>query len=221
MMLLRLSTLATGRTGVRPEVAQIYAAMLSAGLTPVVYEYGSLGCSGDLAPLAHVALAAIGEGTVRTADGELLPSAEALARHGIELVVLAEKEGLALINGTDGMLGMLVLALRDLDALLKLADVTASMSVEGQLGSTRVFAEDLHAMRPHPGQAAAAEHAACARRIADRGQPQRTGLLAGPGRVLAALRTPGRGRGARHRRACPHRRRPRIGKCGGQSRRHP
>src|SRR6266581_3352844 len=66
MMLLRLSTLATGRTGVRPEVAQTYAAMLSAGLTPVVYEYGSLGCSGDLAPLAHVALAAIGEGSVRT-----------------------------------------------------------------------------------------------------------------------------------------------------------
>ena len=156
MMLLRLSTLATGRTGVRPEVAQTYAAMLSAGLTPVVYEYGSLGCSGDLAPLAHVALAAIGDGSVRTADGELLPSAEALARHGIEPVVLAEKEGLALINGTDGMLGMLVLALRDLDRLLKLADVAASMSVEGQLGSDRVFAEDLHAMRPHPGQAAAA-----------------------------------------------------------------
>ena len=156
MMLLRLSTLATGRTGVRPEVAQTYAAMLSAGLTPVVYEYGSLGCSGDLAPLAHVALAAIGEGSVRTEEGELLPSAEALARHGIEPVVLAEKEGLALINGTDGMLGMLVLALRDLDRLLKLADVAASMSVEGQLGSDRVFAEDLHAMRPHPGQAAAA-----------------------------------------------------------------
>ena len=135
MMLLRLSTLATGRTGVRPEVAQTYAAMLSAGLTPVVYEYGSLGCSGDLAPLAHVALSAIGEGSVRTADGELLPSADALARHGIEPVVLAEKEGLALINGTDGMLGMLVLALRDLDALLKLADVAAAMSVEGLLGT--------------------------------------------------------------------------------------
>src|SRR3954465_8000050 len=156
MMLLRLSTLATGRTGVRPEVAQTYAAMLSAGLTPVVYEYGSLGCSGDLAPLAHVALTAIGEGSVRTDAGELPPSADALARHGIEPVVLAEKEGLALINGTDGMLGMLVLALRDLDRLLKLADVAAAMSVEGLLGTTRVFAEDLHALRPHPGQAAAA-----------------------------------------------------------------
>jgi histidine ammonia-lyase len=86
----------------------------------------------------------------------LLPAAEALARYGVEPVVLAEKEGLALINGTDGMLGMLVLALRDLDGLLKLADVAAAMSVEGLLGTGRVFAEDLHAMRPHPGQAAAA-----------------------------------------------------------------
>ena len=155
-MLLRLSTLATGRTGVRPEVAQAYAGMLSAGLTPLVYEYGSLGCSGDLAPLAHIALAVIGEGPVRTADGELLPSADALARHGLTPVVLAEKEGLALINGTDGMLGMLILALRDLDSLLKLADVAAAMSVEGLLGSDRVFAADLQALRPHPGQAAAA-----------------------------------------------------------------
>ncbi len=155
-MLLRLSTLATGRTGVRPEIAQAYAGMLSAGLTPVVYEYGSLGCSGDLAPLAHVALAVIGEGPVRTADGELLPSADALARHGLTPVVLAEKEGLALINGTDGMLGMLILALRDLDALLKLADIAAAMSVEGLLGTDRVFAADLQALRPHPGQAVAA-----------------------------------------------------------------
>ncbi|MEV6069935.1 histidine ammonia-lyase [Nocardia sp. NPDC052001] len=156
LMLLRLSTLATGRTGVRPEVARTYAAMLSAGLTPVVYEYGSLGCSGDLAPLSHCALAAMGEGQVRTADGELLPAAMALAQAGIEPVVLAEKEGLALINGTDGMLGMLVLALDDLDALLRLADIAAAMSVEGQLGTDRVFAADLQALRPHPGQATAA-----------------------------------------------------------------
>ncbi|MFF2552799.1 histidine ammonia-lyase [Nocardia sp. NPDC058058] len=156
LMLLRLSTLATGRTGVRPEVARTYAAMLSAGLTPVVYEYGSLGCSGDLAPLSHCALAAMGEGHVRTADGELLPAAMALAQAGIEPVVLAEKEGLALINGTDGMLGMLVLALDDLDALLRLADIAAAMSVEGQLGTDRVFAADLQALRPHPGQAVAA-----------------------------------------------------------------
>ena len=114
LMLLRLSTLATGRTGVRPVVADAYAAMLSAGITPVVHEYGSLGCSGDLAPLAHCALALMGEGPVRDAAGALRDAADALREAGIEPVVLREKEGLALINGTDGMLGMLVLAIADL-----------------------------------------------------------------------------------------------------------
>ncbi|GEM34224.1 histidine ammonia-lyase [Nocardia neocaledoniensis NBRC 108232] len=156
LMLLRLSTLATGRTGVRPVVAETYAALLSAGITPVVYEYGSLGCSGDLAPLAHVALAVLGEGTVRDADGELMPAAQALAAAGITPVELEEKEGLALINGTDGMLGMLVLACHDLRALLRLADITAAMSVEGLLGTDKVFAADLQALRPQPGQAVAA-----------------------------------------------------------------
>ena len=155
-MLLRLSTLATGRTGVRPEVVQAYAGLITEGITPVVYEYGSLGCSGDLAPLSHVALALIGEGHVRTRNGDIAPAAEALAAHGLHPVVLAEKEGLALINGTDGMLGQLVLALTDIDALLRLADVAAAMSVEGLLGTERVFAADLQALRPHPGQAAAA-----------------------------------------------------------------
>jgi histidine ammonia-lyase len=155
LALLRLSTLATGRTGVKVETAQAYAGLLNAGLTPVVHEYGSLGCSGDLAPLSHVALAVMGEGTVRDRDGNLLDAGEALAAHGLQPVVLAEKEGLALINGTDGMLGMLVLALADLDRLLKTADI-AAMSVEGQLGTDRVFAADLQALRPHPGQAAAA-----------------------------------------------------------------
>ncbi|MGW4099159.1 histidine ammonia-lyase [Mycobacterium sp. NPDC004974] len=156
LMLLRLSTLATGRTGVRPVVVQAYAGLLSAGITPVVYEYGSLGCSGDLAPLAHVALALIGEGQVRTRDGELKSAAEALSEHGLQPVVLAEKEGLALINGTDGMLGQLVLALHELDSLLRLADIAAAMSVEGLLGTERVFAADLQELRPHPGQGLAA-----------------------------------------------------------------
>ena len=156
LALLRLSTLATGRTGVRVEVAQAYAGLLNAGLTPVVYEYGSLGCSGDLAPLAHVALAVMGEGPVRDRDGRLRDAGEALADHGLTPVVLAEKEGLALINGTDGMLGMLVLALADLGRLLRTADIAAAMSVEGQLGTDRVFADDLQALRPHPGQRDAA-----------------------------------------------------------------
>ncbi|MGW2340444.1 histidine ammonia-lyase [Streptomyces sp. NPDC001661] len=152
LMLLRLSTLATGRTGVRTETAEAYAALLNADITPVVHEYGSLGCSGDLAPLAHCALAVMGEGVVRTADGEKKPAGEALAAAGITPVVLEEKEGLALINGTDGMLGMLVLAAHDLRRLLSTADIAAAMSVEGQLGTDAVFAADLQAMRPHPGQ---------------------------------------------------------------------
>ncbi len=156
MMLLRLSTLATGRTGIRPETASTLAALLDAGITPVVPEYGSLGCSGDLAPLAHVALALLGEGSVRDAGGALLPGGEALRAVGIAPVELAEKEGLALINGTDGMLGQLLLAAHDLDLLLRSADVAASMSVEALLGTDRVFAADLAALRPQPGQAVAA-----------------------------------------------------------------
>ena len=156
LMLLRLSTLATGRTGVRPSTALAYAAMLDRGITPVVHEYGSLGCSGDLAPLAHVALALMGEGEVRDADGVRRSAAEALAAAGLAPVELAEKEGLALINGTDGMLGMLVLALHDLRLLLTTADLAAALSVEALLGTAAVFAADLQALRPHPGQAASA-----------------------------------------------------------------
>ena len=155
-MLLRLSTLATGRTGVRRAVVEQYAALLNAGITPVIGEYGSLGCSGDLAPLAHIALAAMGEGEVRDLHGTLMSGAEALAAAGLEPVVLQEKEGLALINGTDGMLAMLSLAIADLRELLTTADLTAAMSVEGLAGTDRVFAADLQALRPHPGQARSA-----------------------------------------------------------------
>ncbi|MGO4257676.1 histidine ammonia-lyase [Marmoricola sp. RAF53] len=156
LMLLRLSTLATGHTGVRRETAELIAALLSNGITPVVHEYGSLGCSGDLAPLSHCALALMGEGQVRDAAGTLMPAADALAAAGLRPVELVAKEGLALINGTDGMLGMLVLALTDLEMLLRTADIAAAMSVEGQLGTDRVFAPELQAIRPHPGQAASA-----------------------------------------------------------------
>jgi histidine ammonia-lyase len=156
MLLLRLSTLATGRTGVRLGTVRSYAEMLSAGISPVVAEYGSLGCSGDLAPLAACALALTGEGTVRDAHGAVCSAGEALAAAGIEPVVLREKEGLALINGTDGMLGMLLLACHDLEVLLRTADVAAAMSVEALLGTDAVFAPDLQALRPHPGQAASA-----------------------------------------------------------------
>jgi histidine ammonia-lyase len=156
LMLLRLSTLATGRTGVRVETAQTLAALLDRGITPVVHEYGSLGCSGDLAPLSHVALALMGEGVARDVEGNLAPSGDLLARHGIVPITLHEKEGLALINGTDGMLGQLVLACADLDLLLRTADIAAAMSVEAMLGTAAVFADDLQRLRPQPGQAVSA-----------------------------------------------------------------
>ncbi|MGP6172217.1 histidine ammonia-lyase [Microbacterium sp. A196] len=157
LQLLRLQTLASGRTGVRPVVVETYAAMLNAAITPIVREYGSLGCSGDLAPLAHIALAAMGESDVRV-DGASIAASEALAGAGIEPLVLEEKEGLALINGTDGMLGMLLLALHDLEILLTTADLAAAMSVESQLGTDAVFAADLMALRPQDGQAVSAAH---------------------------------------------------------------
>ncbi|MDN5893483.1 MAG: histidine ammonia-lyase [Nocardioides sp.] len=156
LMLLRLSTLATGHTGVRLETAQLLADLLTHGITPVVREYGSLGCSGDLAPLSHCALALMGEGEVRDAAGTLMPADEALAAAGLTPVELEAKEGLALINGTDGMLAMLVMAISDLRMLLRTADIAAAMSVEGQLGTDRVFAPELQAIRPHPGQALSA-----------------------------------------------------------------
>jgi histidine ammonia-lyase len=156
LMLLRISTLATGRTGIREETLTTYVRVLNAGIAPVVREYGSLGCSGDLAPLAHCALALLGEGEVRDGRGERMPASDALAAAGIPPVELEEKEGLALINGTDGMLGMLCLAIADLRELLVVADVAAAMSVEGLLGTDDVFAADLHALRPQPGQAVSA-----------------------------------------------------------------
>ncbi|MEI7778722.1 MAG: histidine ammonia-lyase [Actinomycetes bacterium] len=157
LMFLRLKTLASGRTGVRPVVVETIAAMLNAGITPVVHEFGSLGCSGDLAPLAHAALVLMGEGLAFDAADQIQSGAEVLAAAGIEPVVLEAKEGLALINGTDGMLGMLLMAGADLVELSKIADITAAMSVEGLLGTDRVFQPELHApLRPHQGQAASA-----------------------------------------------------------------
>ncbi len=156
LMFLRLKTVCSGHTGVRPEVAQTMADVLNAGITPVVHEYGSLGCSGDLAPLSHCALTLMGEGDAEGPDGVVRPAGELLAEHGIQPVELREKEGLALLNGTDGMLGMLIMALADLDMLYKSADVTAALSMEALLGTDRVLAPELHAIRPHPGQGASA-----------------------------------------------------------------
>jgi histidine ammonia-lyase len=154
LMTLRLKTLCSGHTGVRPVVVETMAAILNAGITPAVYEFGSLGCSGDLAPLAHCALVLMGEGEVVGSDGRISPAADVLKAAGIEPVELREKEGLALINGTDGMLGMLIMAIADLTMLCDSVDVTAAMSVEALLGTDKVFLPELHEpLRPHPGQA--------------------------------------------------------------------
>lgn len=156
LMFLRLKTLASGHTGVRPLVVATMAEILNAGITPVVHEYGSLGCSGDLAPLSHCALTLMGEGEAEGPDGVVRPAGELLAEHGIAPVELREKEGLALLNGTDGMLGMLIMACADLARLFTTADITAALSLEALLGTDKVLAPELHAIRPHPGQAASA-----------------------------------------------------------------
>ncbi len=159
LMFLRAKTLASGRTGVRPLVVQTMVDVLNAGITPVVREFGSLGCSGDLAPLSHCALVLMGEGEAAGPDGVVRPVPELLAEAGITPIELAEKEGLALVNGTDGMLGMLLMAIADLQLLLTTADITAALSVEGLLGTDQVFLPELHMeLRPHPGQAASAEN---------------------------------------------------------------
>ena len=158
MMSLRLATICRGYSGVKPETAQVYAAILNSGLTPVVREYGSLGCSGDLAPLSSCALVAMGEGEVIDLTGAIVPTKDALSKVGVKPVELSSKEGLALINGTDGMLGQLVMAISDIRALLKCLDIAAAMSVEALMGTDRVFQEHLHAIRPQIGQQASAKN---------------------------------------------------------------
>ena len=156
MILLRARSLAMGFSGARAVVVDTMLALLNADVTPVVREHGSLGASGDLAPLASAALVLLGEGEARRSDGALVGGATALAEAGVAPLVLRAKEGLALINGTDGMLGMVVLALADLDVLLRVADIAGAMSTEALLGTDRAFAEDLVAMRPQVGQAVSA-----------------------------------------------------------------
>ncbi|HEX8627579.1 MAG TPA: histidine ammonia-lyase [Catenuloplanes sp.] len=156
MMLLRARSLALGHSGVRPALAQGLVDLLNAGITPWVPEHGSLGASGDLAPLAHCALVLLGEGWVVGGDGTRQDAAPALLAAGLPALDLAAKEGLALINGTDGMLGMLLLAVEDAGHLFTMADVTAALAIEAMLGSERPFRPELHAIRPHPGQAVSA-----------------------------------------------------------------
>src|SRR2546427_11728556 len=159
-MLLRARTLSMGLSGVRPVVAEALIAALNARVTPMVPRHGSVGCSGDLAPLAHIALALVGEGEVVNVDGTGRPAAWALRAAKLKPLKLETKEGLSLINGTDGMLGMLTLACRDAELCFRVADITAAMSAEALMGTDRPLQPHLHEIRPHPGQLASAAHLA-------------------------------------------------------------
>ncbi len=156
MALLRARTLASGRTGARPAVVEALAALLNAGVRVVVPEHGSLGASGDLAPMAHVGAVLIGDGWALDAGGEVVGGAAALAAAGLRPLELEVKDGLSLLNATEGMLTMLLLAVVDLGVLADTADVVAALSVEALLGTDRPFAQELQELRPHPGQAASA-----------------------------------------------------------------
>ena len=157
MLLLRANVLASGFSGARPVVIDTLIAMLEKGVTPVIPEKGSVGASGDLAPLAHLALAAIGEGEAFY-DGERLPSAVALEHAGIAPLQLEVKEGLALLNGTQAMGAVGGLALHRAHRLVRLADVAGAMTLEALRGTPVAFDERIHEARPHPGQIAVAAH---------------------------------------------------------------
>jgi histidine ammonia-lyase len=156
MLLLRAHVLALGHSGVRPEVIDLMVEMLNQDVIPAVPQQGSLGASGDLAPLANLALPLIGHGSVLTPEGGVEPAVVALRRAGLEPLTLVAKEGLALVNGTQGMLAVGVLAAARAASLARTADVVAAMTIEAALGTDAAFDERLQRLRPHPGQTASA-----------------------------------------------------------------
>lgn len=155
MLCIRINTLLRGHSGIRVQTLQALAAMLNAGIVPVVPQLGSVGASGDLAPLSHLAIVLLGGGEAFV-DGQRMPGADALRRRGLAPVALSYKEGLALNNGTAQMLAMGVLALDAMEYLLRVADVAAAMTIDAFAGRLGAFEADVHALRPHPGQVACA-----------------------------------------------------------------
>jgi|CZKC01.1.fsa_nt_gi histidine ammonia-lyase len=150
MTLLRANTLAKGFSGVRPVIVETLCEMLNRGVHPVIPSQGSVGASGDLAPLAHLAAVVIGEGHA-IYDGEQLPGAEAMKRAGIAPLTLEAKEGLSLLNGTQGMLALISLALRDAHVLCDTADIAAALALDALRGSPAAFDPRIISARPHPG----------------------------------------------------------------------
>ena len=179
MMLIRANVLAKGFSGIRPVVAERLCDLLNRGVTPVVPSRGSVGASGDLAPLAHIALVLIGEGEAEV-DGARLPGGEALARAGLEPLTLASKEGISLVNGTQAMLAVGCLQLAASEILADTADLVCAMTLDALRGTPRAFDPRIHQTRPFPGQQVSASrlarlleaseirasHAAC-RRVQD------------------------------------------------------
>jgi histidine ammonia-lyase len=157
MLLLRANVLAKGFSGCRPEAVELLIALLNSGVTPVIPEKGSVGASGDLAPLAHLALVVIGEGEAWFA-GERISGADALRRAGLRPLTLDAKEGLALLNGTQAMTAVGALAVARGQRLARLADVAGAMSLEALMGTPAAFDPRIHQARPHEGQIAAARH---------------------------------------------------------------
>ncbi len=155
MMLIRANVLAKGLSGIRPVVAERLCQMLNHGVTPVVPSRGSVGASGDLAPLAHMALVLIGEGEAEL-EGVRMAGGEALGRAGIEPITLASKEGISLVNGTQAMLAVGCLELVAADRLANAADVVCAMTTDAQRGTPRAFHDAIQRARPHPGQARSA-----------------------------------------------------------------
>ncbi len=196
MLLLRANTLALGHSGCRPLLVDRICEFLALGIHPVVPEQGSVGASGDLAPLAHLALPLIGRGQVEL-NGQVLPALIALRETGLEPLTLGPKEGLALLNGTQLMSALGALLLADADRLIRTASVAAAMSLEALLGTEVAYAAPYQLARPHPGQVAVAgqlRHLLRGSGLQTRAPRVRT---QGPGPVLAALRATGPRRGAR------------------------
>src|SRR5690242_21039566 len=151
MMLIRANVLAKGFSGIRPVVAERLCQMLERGVTPVVPSQGSVGASGDLAPLAHTALVLMGEGEAEF-TGLRMPGGEALRLAGIEPLALASKEGISLVNGTQAMLAVGCLELAAAEILIDTAEVVCAMTLDALRGTPRAFDPRLHEARPHPGQ---------------------------------------------------------------------
>ena len=194
MLLLRARTLAAGYSGVRPELPARLLELLGRGLLPVIPGKGSVGASGDLAQLAHLAQPLIGEGRLRragAADPGGRPAAELLAEEGLRPLKLAPKEGLALVNGTEPMQALLAFSVHEAQMLVRAADVACALSVEALLGTDRPYDERVQVIRPHPGQQAErGQPAGAARGVAADGEPPAQPPRRA-GRLLPALRAAG------------------------------